>query len=80
MLELMKRELNMKFKININKEISFYLIVDFLMQKVKQIWIVMVKMKDALVIEMKLEELMVLLEFVQLVLQNVEFVRCKNQL
>ncbi len=43
----------------------------------------MVKMEDVLVVEMKPEELEVLLAVVvvvQLVLRNVEFVRCKNQL
>jgi hypothetical protein len=54
--------------------------VDFLRQKVKQILIVMAKMVDALAVEMNLEELEVWMEVVQLVLQNVEFVKYKNQL
>ena len=52
------------------------------MQTVKLIWIVMVEMHDAM---MELESLRVLLlveveVVVPQVLQNVEFVRCKNQL
>ena len=50
------------------------------MQKVKPIWIVMVEMDDAMAFEMEWEALEVLQVVVQQVLQNVEFVRCKNQL